>query len=70
MSKLKEKLELYLDEIGVAVKEGTYVHSADVNASILEKLSRAAKMQHLMDDGDRDFLAAAKMAVAAKLPWR
>lgn len=69
MSKLKEKIELYLDEISVALKVGAYAQPPDVNASLLEKLSRALKMQHLMDDGDRDFLVAAKLAVTAKFLW-
>jgi hypothetical protein len=66
---IKEKITLRLDALEKRLLSGDHLKSAEDVVAVLDLISSIAKFTPILSSADRDFLNAAKMAVAEKKPW-
>ena len=59
---IKEKIEARLDELDVLLKNGRYTEAEELLPSI-------TKFTSVMTEEQRDFMGAAKLAIADKIDW-
>lgn len=66
---IKEKIAMRLDALEKHLVAGDHLKSAEGVVAVLDLISSIAKFSSVLSSADRDFLNAAKMAVADKKPW-
>jgi hypothetical protein len=66
---VKEKIAMRLDALEKHLLAGDHLKSAEGVVAVLNLISSIAKFTSILSSADRDFLNAAKMAVADKKPW-
>jgi hypothetical protein len=64
---IKERIKFRLDELEACLKEGKHLISEGEAQDLIVSI---AKFSSLLSDAERDFINAAKMAVADKKPWK
>jgi hypothetical protein len=67
---IKEKIKVRLDELEFALASGHHLKSAEGVVVVLDLISSIAKFASILSDEERDFINAAKMAVADKMEWK
>jgi hypothetical protein len=67
---IKEKIRNRLVELESALSAGDHLKSAEGTIAVLELISSIAKFTSILSDVERDFINAAKMAVADKVEWK
>lgn len=63
---IKDKITERLVELEASLKAGKHLVAED---EVSQLISSIAKFTSILSSADRDFLNAAKMAVADKKPW-
>lgn len=63
---IKDKISERMVELESSLKAGKHLVSED---EVTQLISSIAKFTSILSSADRDFLNAAKMAVAEKKPW-
>ena len=66
---IKEKIAARLDDLEAHLLAGEHLRSAEGVVAVLDLIASIAKFTSILSSADRDFLNAAKMAVADKKPW-
>lgn len=66
---VKEKIAARLDELEKHLLSGDHLKSAEGVVAVLDLIASVSKFTSSLSSADRDFLNAAKMAVADKKPW-
>lgn len=66
---VKEKIVARLDDLENHLRAGEHLKSAEGVVAVLDLIAFIAKFASALSSADRDFLNAAKMAVADKKPW-
>lgn len=66
---IKDKIAARLEELEKRLAAGDHLNSAEGEMAMLDLISSIAKFTSILSSADRDFLNAAKMAVAEKKPW-
>lgn len=64
---IKEKITARLNDLEASLKAGKHLVAED---EVNQLISSIAKFTSILSSADRDFLNAAKMAVAEKKPWK
>ncbi len=67
---IKEKIAARLDDLEEHLLAGEHLESADGVVAVLNLIAYIAKSASLLTSAERDFLNAAKMAVAEKKEWK
>lgn len=62
MSAISEKIEARLDELEMLMKNGKYAEAEELIQSI-------TKFTSVLTEEQRDFMGAAKLAIADKINW-
>lgn len=66
---IKEKIKIRFVELESALSSGHHLKSAEGVVVVLDLIASIAKFTAILSDEERDFINAAKMAVAEKKPW-
>jgi hypothetical protein len=66
---IKDKIAARLDALEKHLRAGHHLKSAEGVVEVLNLISSIAKFSSVLSSAERDFVNAAKMAVAAKKPW-
>lgn len=66
---LPEKIKSRLDGLEEGLRAGKHLAGDEGQAEMASLLSNVAKFYSALDDGERDFVNAARLAVEDKLPW-
>jgi hypothetical protein len=64
---IKEKIKIRLVELESELSSGTYLKSAEGTIAVLDLIASIAKFTSILSDEERDFINAAKVAVADKV---
>jgi hypothetical protein len=67
---IKEKISARLDDLEKHLVAGHHLKSAEGAIAELDLISSVAKFASILSDEERDFINAAKMAVADKVEWK
>lgn len=67
---IKEKIAARLDELEKLLLAGDHLKSAEGIVAVLDLIASIAKFTSILSSADRDFLNAAKIAVADTKPWK
>lgn len=70
MNNVRERLDNLLSEIEADLKKGHYLGSVAARDALQEKVERASAKSRILDEGDRDFLIASKIALKDQIPWK
>lgn len=65
----KEKIAARLDELEKHLLAGSHLKSAEGVVAVLDLISSISKFTSILSSADRDFLNAARIAVADKKLW-
>jgi hypothetical protein len=67
---VKEKVAARLDDLEKCLLAGDHLKSAEGVVAVLDLISSLSKFTSFLSSADRDFINAAKMAVADKVEWK
>ena len=66
---VRQKIELRMADLETKLTRGDHLRSAEGVADVLFRISEIAKFWSILTDGDRDYINAARMAVADQSHW-
>lgn len=64
------KIQARLDTLEAQLKAGEHLRSAEGVIAVLMTIGAVSKFWRVMNDEERDFVNAAKMAVEEELEWK
>ena len=67
---IKEKISARLDDLAKHLLAGDHLKSAEGVVAVLDIIASIAKFTSVLSDEERDFINAARMAVANKKEWK
>ena len=67
---IKEKIAVRLDNLEKHLLAGDHLKSAEGVVAVLDLIASIAQFSSALSDSERDFINAAKMAVADKKRWK
>jgi hypothetical protein len=65
----KEKVAERLDDLEKHLRAGDHLKTAEGVVAVLDLIASIAKFSSVLSSAERDFINAAKRAVADKQPW-
>lgn len=67
---IKDKISVRLDDLAKHLLAGDHLRSAEGVVAVLDIIASITKFTSVLSDEERDFINAARMAVAAKKEWK
>lgn len=66
---VSDKITARLDALEAGLREGKHLAGVEGRSEMTALLSNVAKFYSAMDDGERDFVTSARMAIEERLAW-
>lgn len=66
---LREKIVSRLDDLEAGLRSGRHLAGHEGHAEMTTLLISIAKLFSALDDGEREFVGAARLAIGDALPW-